>query len=122
MAAWLALEERREQEALALARSAADREDAGDKPPVTPGSVLPARELLGEVLIELERPAEALTEFKRMLRASPNRFRSLYGAARAARLAGDDGQAETYYERLLELARDGVQRPAIKEAKRFVER
>jgi tetratricopeptide (TPR) repeat protein len=119
--AWLALAEGREEEALALMRSAADLEDSGDKPPTTPGSVVPARELLGEMLLEVGRPADALAEFEGALEATPNRFRSLYGAARAADLAGDVERARQYYAQLLEVSRwaEG-ERPEAGEAKRFL--
>jgi tetratricopeptide (TPR) repeat protein len=85
--------------------------------------VVPARELLGETLLELERPAAALAEFERTLDASPNRFRSLYGAARAAELAGEPERAREYYRKLLDV--DGsadVKRPELLEAREFMER
>ncbi len=116
----LARQEGRDDQALALLRSAADLEDAGDKPPVTPGSVVPARELLGEMLLELERPADALIEFQRALDISPRRFRSFYGAARAAELAGELEQAREYYAKLLDVARSAdTERPELREARSF---
>lgn len=123
LAAWLALAEGRADEAVALARSAADLEDAGDKPPTTPGSVVPARELLGEILLELGRPADALDEFERALEESPNRFRSLYGAARAAELAGERDRAREHYAKLLEVGQsaDG-DRAELREARGFLAR
>ena len=87
---------------------------------MTPGSIKPARELLGELLIDLGQPAEALKEFEASHRVEPNRFQGLYGAARAAELAGDGEKARTYYGRLVSLgkAADG-DRPEIKKAKGF---
>ena len=121
--AWLALAEGREEEALALMHSAADLEDSGDKPPITPGAVVPARELLGEMLLEVERPADALAEFEGALEATPNRFRSLYGAARAAELAGDIERARQYYAQLLDVSRwADSERPEPAQAKRFLAR
>ena len=121
--AWLALAEGREEEALASMRAAADLEDGGDKPPTTPGSVVPARELLGEMLLEVGRPADSLAEFEGALEASPNRFRSLYGAARAAELAGNVERARQYYAQLLEVSRWAEsERPEAGEAKRFLAR
>jgi len=117
--AWLARAEGREEKALAEMRSAADLEDASDKPPTTPGSVVPARELLGEMLLAAGRPAEALDAFETSLEESPRRFWSLLGAARAAREAGDEEVARAYYTRLLELAPSDTQRPEIEEAKRL---
>ena len=82
--AWVLLAEGRPTEALTLMREAADREDATEKSAVTPGPIKPARELLGEMLLQLKRPAEALVEFEATLTKEPNRFRAIYGAARAA--------------------------------------
>lgn len=104
LAAWLALAEGKDAEALGLMRSAAELEDAGDKPPVTPGSVVPMRELLGEMLLEMGLASEALAEFQRALETAPNRFRSLYGAALAAELAGNLDVARRRYGELLEVA------------------
>jgi hypothetical protein len=102
--AWVALAEGREEEALALMREAAALEDATEKHPVTPGPIAPAREMLGEMLLALEQPAEAFVEFETSLLREPNRFRSLYGAARAAELAGEMEQARTVYGQLVALA------------------
>ena len=73
---------------------------------MTPGPIKPARELLGDMLIELGQPAEALKEFEASHRVEPNRFQGLYGAARAAELAGDRARARTYYGRLVTLGKD----------------
>ncbi len=118
---WLAYAEGKHEEALRLMRAAAELDDATDKHPVTPGAILPAREQLGELLLELKQPAAALREFETSLRTAPNRFNGLYGAARAARLAADRKRAETYYAKLIALCRraDGV-RPEIEEAKAFL--
>jgi hypothetical protein len=94
--AWLALAERRTDTALVLMRDAARREDATEKSAVTPGPLAPARELLGDMLMELQHPREALAEYQATLRKEPNRFRSLYGAMRAASLAGDAPDAKQY--------------------------
>lgn len=107
VAAWLALAESKPEEALKMMRAAADAEDATDKHPVTPGAIRPARELLGEMLLEMKRPAEALPEFEAVLKAAPNRFRALYAAGRAAELAGDLAKASEYYARLMDLTREG---------------
>jgi tetratricopeptide (TPR) repeat protein len=92
--AWLAYAESKQEEALRLMRSAADLDDATDKHPVTPGSILPAREQLGELLLELKQPLVALQEFETSLRNAPNRFNGLYGAAHAAKLAADEKRAK----------------------------
>ena len=87
VAAWIARAEGRNEEAVSLMRAAAEAEDATEKHPVTPGSIKPARELLGEMLIELGQPAAALKEFEASHRVEPNRFQGLYGAG-ARRGAG----------------------------------
>jgi hypothetical protein len=120
VAAWIARADGRNEEALSLMRASAEAEDATEKHPVTPGSIKPARELLGEMLIDLGQPAAALKEFEASHKVEPNRFQGLYGAARAAELAGDGEKARAYYGRLVSLAKaaDG-DRPEIKKAKSF---
>lgn len=104
VSAWLAFAEGDRQGALAAMRAAAELEDGTEKNAVTPGPLAPARELLGELLLELKRPSEALKEFEATLTKEPNRFRSLYGAAEAAKLVGDRQTAQTYFRQLLKVA------------------
>lgn len=121
--AWVEHAEGKHEAAVNLLRKAADLDDATDKHPVTPGSILPAREQLGDLLLELKQPAAALAEFETSFASTPNRFNGLYGAARAAALAGDKKKAAPYYQKLLALAREADgERPAITEAKAFLER
>jgi tetratricopeptide (TPR) repeat protein len=102
-------------------RAAAELEASTDKSPVTPGAVLPARELLGDLLLELNQPAEALKEYEASLRDAPNRFNGLYGAARAAELAGAQAKARTYYQKLLTLCSNAEgDRAELQQAKDFV--
>jgi tetratricopeptide (TPR) repeat protein len=103
---------------------AADREDATEKNAITPGPLAPARELLGEMLLEARRPVEALAAFEATLRNEPNRFRALAGAARAAREAGDRAAARKYSAALLELGgrADRPGRPELLEAAKEVNR
>lgn len=119
--AWLAHAEGHDDDALRLMRAAADLDDATDKHPVTPGAILPAREQLGELLLERKQSVAALHEFETSLRSAPNRFNGLYGAARAANLASDQKKAKTYYGKLLALSQhsDSI-RPEIVEAKAFL--
>ena len=112
--AWLALAEGRTAEGLTLMREAADLEDATEKAAVTPGPIKPARELLGEMLLQLKQPAEALAEFDATLKKEPNRFRATYGAARAAEAAGEKTRAAGYYASLRQLSK-GADRPGRKE-------
>ena len=117
--AWTAWAQGRNEEALGLLRSAAEREDATDKSPSTPGPLKPAREQLGELLLELEDGALALDEFEATMNKEPNRFRAVYGAARAAQLSGDASKAEQYYAQLLEISEDAdTPRPELEEARR----
>jgi len=92
-----------------------------DKHPVTPAPVVPTRELLGELLLELKQPKEALLEFEATLKAEPNRFRSLFGAAQAAELSGDTGKARARYTELVSLCDHAdTQRPELQQAKGFL--
>ncbi len=117
--AWVALAAGKSDEAVTLMREAADREDATEKSAVTPGPIKPARELLGEMLMQLKRPAEALAAFETTLTKEPNRFRAIYGAARAAAAAGQGPKASAYYASLLKIAARADQpgRPEIAEAR-----
>jgi tetratricopeptide (TPR) repeat protein len=104
VAAWLAFAEGDSQGAIAAMRAAAQHEDLTEKNAVTPGPLTPAREMLGEMLLELKLSSEALKEFEATLIKEPNRFRSLYGAAEAAKLAGDRQAAQKYFRELLKVA------------------
>jgi len=119
-AAWIAQARGQRDEGLRLMRAAADLEDKNDKHIVTPGRVLPARELLGELLLEQKQPAAALKEFELSQQREPNRFRGIAGAARAASEAGDRAKAQALYARLLELGREADSpRPELAQAKTF---
>jgi tetratricopeptide (TPR) repeat protein len=118
--AWTAFAEGKKEEALKLMRSAADTEDKNEKHIVTPGRILPARELLGEMLLELKRPAEALKEFEASQIREPNRFHGFAGAARAAAESGDSNKAKQHYIRLVELVGKGEGRPEVARAKAFL--
>jgi len=119
--AWAAFAEGNKQEALKLMREGADMEDASEKHPVTPGHVLPARELLGEMLLELKQPALARKEFEASHKVEPNRFRGFYGAARAAELSGDKEKAKTYYAKLVAICEKAdTERAELKQAKAFL--
>jgi tetratricopeptide (TPR) repeat protein len=104
VAAWLAFAQHREAEALRLAQAAADREDALDKHPVTPGEVLPARELFADMLLELGQNDAAMHEYRAVLEKTPNRFNALLGAAQAAERSGNSDAARQYFAAVLQLA------------------
>jgi tetratricopeptide (TPR) repeat protein len=104
--AWIAFAEKRHNDAVQLMRAAAEAEEASDKHPVTPGNVVPSRELLGEMLMALKQPEQALAEFERSLKRDPNRFRGISGAARAAEASGKVTVARDYYGKLQALTAD----------------
>ena len=119
--AWAAFAAGNKPEALNLMREGADMEESSEKHPVTPGHVLPARELLGEMLLEVNQPALALKEFEASHKVEPNRLRGLYGAAHSAAQLGDMAKAKRYYEKLVDLCRHAdAERPELKEAKEFL--
>ena len=119
--AWLQLKKGNKAEALKLMRTAADMEDKTSKHPVTPGEVLPARELLGDMLMETGNAVEALQTYEQSLQKHTNRFNSLYGAALAAATTGNQPLAKKYYSKLIEIAgTSGTMRKEVKEAKRYL--
>jgi hypothetical protein len=122
-AGWLARAEGKNDEAVALLRSAADLEDSTEKHPVTPAPVLPAREMLGDLLLELGQARPALVEYEASLRREANRFNGLLGAARAAEQAGDAATAKRYYVQFVVLAAQAdPDRPELVQAKAFLAR
>ncbi len=118
--AWIAYGEKKNDEALRLARSAAELEEKTGKHAVTPGVPLPARELLGDMLLEMGRPSEALAEYQASLREAPNRFNSLSSAARAAALTGKPDLARDLSSRLVAQCTSGSSRPELAEARRLL--
>jgi hypothetical protein len=99
--AWAMMAESKKQEARHEMESAADLEDGTEKSAVTPGPLAPARELLGELLLTTDQPALALDQFETTLKREPGRFRSLYGAGRAAQLAGRSDLSQQYFRELV---------------------
>lgn len=103
VAAWIAAAANRTEEALQLMRAAAALEDSTEKDNVTPGAIIPARELLGEMLLTMNNPAEALKEIEASLLRTPNRRNGMLQAVQAARLAGDQAKASQYEQQLHEM-------------------
>jgi tetratricopeptide (TPR) repeat protein len=101
--ALIACAEGKKDEGVRLLRAAADHEDAVDKHPVTPGALLPVREMLADLLLENGRPAEALKEYETVLKAAPRRFNATAGAAKAADKSGDKGKTRAYAMQLREI-------------------
>jgi tetratricopeptide (TPR) repeat protein len=120
VAAWVAFARGKHDEALALMRASADDEDASEKSAISPGRILPARELLGDMLLVSGQPAEALVAYEASLVNDPKRLRSLDGAARAALAAGNADKARDYYNRMVEMADPGSDRPELVAARAFV--
>ena len=122
-AAWIQFAEGNKDEALKLMRAAADLEDRNEKHIVTPGRVVPARELLGEMLLEAGQPGAALKEFEASQAREPNRFRNYLGSAKAAEMAGDRAKAASYYQKLVALAKDAdTDRPELANARKLAMR
>ena len=117
---WVWLAQKKNNEALEFMRQAADIEDKSEKNIVTPGRLLPARELLGDMLMDLKRPAEALKEYEASQQREPNRYRGMYGAGQAAAQSGDSDKARQYFSKLIELAGSGDPRPETEKARQFL--
>jgi hypothetical protein len=121
--AWLALAEGDTTRAIGRMQEAADREDRSEKHVAMENRLSPMRELFGELLLEARKPREALREFEASLRLTPNRFRSLAGAAEAAERGGNRRLAVSYSRRLIAQAGDGGgERPVLTSARRLVDR
>jgi len=120
--AWAALAHGRKEEALRHMKLAAELEDGTEKSAVTPGPLAPARELLGEMLLQMNRPAEALEQFEATLKKEPGRFRALYGAAHAAQLSGNHDASQKYFLELLTVCShaDKPGRSELIEAQRLI--
>jgi hypothetical protein len=119
--AWIQFASANKDSALYTMRLAANMEDSIDKHPVTPGEVLPARELLGDMLLQLKQTGEALTAYETVLKKSPNRFNSLYNAGVASEKLGDNPKTVFYFKQLLAVA-DNINsdRPELTEARSFL--
>ena len=121
VAAWLDFSEDRKDSAIQLMEEAARLQESVDKNPVTPGSVLPARELLGEMLLLSDKPEKAIKAFETSLETAPNRFNSIYGAGLAAERKGDRETARSYYDILVQIStRADDDRPELAHAQLFL--
>lgn len=121
--AWVRFFEGNLREALTLMNTSAQLELQTEKQSLTPGEVLPSQELLGDLLIKLEKPQQALGAYELNLKLRPNRFNGLYGAAKAARLSGDNVKATSYYQILIKVARPtDKERSELLEARDYLAR
>ena len=118
--AWAAFAQRRTDEALALMREAADKESATEKASISPGPILPARELLADMLLESGQPALALKEYEASQQREPNRFRGWYGAATAAAKSGDTAKARAYFGKVAALGKQAEGRDEVRLAVQFI--
>jgi tetratricopeptide (TPR) repeat protein len=121
VSAWVALMEGSREQAVKLMRAAADGEDGSVKHVSMENRLYPMRELFAELLLETGQAAPALREFEAALKENPNRYRGLYGAARAAEAAGDRQKAGTYFAKFVAVsAKADTDRPEIAQAKTFL--
>lgn len=119
--AWILFKEGKKNEAMKMMLDATELEDKTGKNPVTPGEVLPARELLADMLLQSNRPAEAFKAYEEDLKKHPNRFNSLYGAALASERSNNKDKAAHYYKQLMTLVNDlQSQRPELEIAKKYL--
>ena len=119
--AWIELKKGNSEEAISLMTAAAEMESQTSKHPVTPGEILPADELLADMLLTLDKPKEALAIYELNLERRPNRFNGLYGAAVSAQQSGNVEKATFYFEAMMELTRNtDTDRPELNEAKAFL--
>jgi tetratricopeptide (TPR) repeat protein len=120
--AWAALAAGKKEQALRQMKLAAELEDGTEKSAVTPGPLAPARELLGEMLLELNEPAAALEQFQATLKKEPGRLRALYGAARAAQLSGSRETSQKYFREVLKVCSraDKPGRSEVAQARRAI--
>ena len=121
--AWMRWKEGKNKQALELMNLATAMEDKTEKHPVTPGEVIPAREFLGDMLLLMNRPGEALGEYEANLKKHPNRFNGLYGAALAAEKSNNFTKAATFYRQLAGIANStAADRPELETAKLFLKK
>jgi hypothetical protein len=120
VSAWVAHAEGRHADALRLAREAADREEQVEKHPVTPGPLIPARELLGDMLMAQNEAAQALAAYEAALARELGRTRTMLGAARAARATGRNDVATKHYQSLIAVMDPKASRASLQEARAFV--
>lgn len=119
--AWIRFKEGKKEEALTLMRAAADMEDRTEKHPVTPGEVIPARELLGDLLMQMHQADQALEAYEAVLKKQPNRFNALYGAGLAAEKSGNLEKAGSHYRQLLTIVNPATTaRPELTHIRQFL--
>ena len=119
VAAWIAEENGKHEEGVAMMRSAAELEESMDKDAVTPGAITPAREMLAELLLLSKQPGDALASYEASLKIAPKRFNALYGAARSAEANGNTSAASKYFQELIRIS-VGEERPELTTARKKI--
>jgi len=114
--AWVEFAEGKMDAAMKDLKAAAERQEAEG----VDSLAMPAREMLGDMLLELKRPSEALEAYRTALKRSPNRFDTLWGAAQAAQSIGDASAAKNFYAKLVEVSGSGADRPELQEARGYL--
>jgi len=118
---WIQFAQGKKKEAIASMIASADMEDATEKHPVTPGEIIPARELLGDLYMNMGDPAKALEAYQANIKRHPGRFNGIYGAALAAKKLGNAKAAAQYFQQLKDLSKPtGKERPELKEAESYL--
>ena len=121
--AWIMFKEGRNKNALRLMNDAANLEDNTQKHPVTPGEVIPARELLGDMLLQMNDPQLALEAYEANLKKRPNRFNALYGAALASEITRNEEKAKTYFQQLARISEStSSNRPELEKTRLFLKK
>ena len=120
--AWIRWKEGKNSEALILMNLAADMEDKTEKHPVTPGEVIPAREFLGDMLLQLNKPDKALEMYEADLKTHPKRFNGIYGAGLSAEKSGKTEKAKLYYSQLLSICSANSNRLELNKIKMYLMR
>src|SRR6266567_9271418 len=119
--ALIAWAEGNKAEGIRLLRMAADHEDAVDKHPVTPGALLPVREMLADLLLQNGAASDALKEYEAVLKAAPRRLNATAGAAKAADNAGDKTKARAFAMQLRDIANNAeTSRPELEWARVYL--
>jgi tetratricopeptide (TPR) repeat protein len=123
VSAWVAYAQGKKTEAVKMMRSAADREDGSEKHVAMENRLWPMREMLGDLLLTMHQPAQALKEYETSLQTARNRFRGFYGAAKAAEEAGNRAKIKDYYQKLVALGSHSTgERRELAEAKTYLAR
>ena len=120
VAAWIAHAKGDRGRAIELMRNAADKEDKSEKSVLTPGRLVPARELLADMLLDGGRPVDALAEYEASLLHDPRRFRSLFGAGQAAAQSGNPDRARYFFRRLVDMVGPAGTRPELLRAREYL--